>query len=579
MARNQTLAGLLLLVSLAAALRFPGLGFLLPYAVEPDPHIPVQVRLIETADPDRGEVMDWAKYPLFTAYLTIALSDPAPLPAAGSPREAHLAAASDNVLRVRRSQALLSLLLIPAAFLLARRFTSGPWPLVAAALMATSHLAIHFATQARPHGGAAPWPALTVWACLLLVDRPTWRRCLGVTACGAMAVGTLQSSMALGFPVLTAFLIARNGGTWKRAARLLVPLAGLAAAIGLAYPFFFESPALQLESGQLNQGGHKLMLDAFDGRGFRTLSWSLWSWDPALAIGLGFAALASFAALLRGPRTRDRRALLVVLAYVLPMGGVLGMYARSYERFLLPLLPFLAAWIAWALGRLAAGHRGRARLAAALALVLLAGSGAVAARLAQLRIAPSTYEQAAEWVAANVPPEGEARVWLTRPMILPLYKTPESDASDLAYQPNIGGRALNWGYYQREVLGTRRSGPSWDLRYMPFDGASSLQLMRKRPGRYLRQLGPGGFVVSEVFELSRNQTALRVRQNAMRKHFERAEVFRPDHPGSTVPHPLQYQEETLPKLFHRARRVLFAESLGPVLEIFRIPSWGDNRHD
>ena len=39
-----------------------------------------------------------------------------------------------------------------------------------------SHLAIHFGTQARPHGGAAPWPALTVWACILLAERASLAR-------------------------------------------------------------------------------------------------------------------------------------------------------------------------------------------------------------------------------------------------------------------------------------------------------------------------------------------------------------------------------------------------------------------
>ena len=50
-----------LLMLVAAALRFPGLDYLLPLVVEPDPHISIQVRLIEEEHPDPNQVEDWAK--------------------------------------------------------------------------------------------------------------------------------------------------------------------------------------------------------------------------------------------------------------------------------------------------------------------------------------------------------------------------------------------------------------------------------------------------------------------------------------------------------------------------------------
>ncbi len=47
-------------------------------------------------------------------------------------------------------------------------------------------------------------------------------------------------------------------------------------------------------------------------------------------------------------RSRERDpGRLVVLSFALPYALVVGLYARSYQRFLLPLLPFLALLLVW----------------------------------------------------------------------------------------------------------------------------------------------------------------------------------------------------------------------------------------
>ena len=560
------LAGLILA---AAALRFLGLDFLLPQIVEPDPHIPVQVRLIENEHPDPHSVMDWPKYPLVPAYLTVAFTDPAPLPAIDAGVEQHLAAASDGVLRVRRVIAWLSLLLVPATFLVGRRFLGSSWALVAAALAATSHLAIHFATQARPHGGAAPWPALTVWACLLLLERASLLRYALIACMGAMAVGTLQSSMALGFPVLVAHILAEKGALSRRHLKLLVPLAGLGLAVWFGYPFFFDAPPVEVEGKQLVQGGHKVMLNLFNGKGFGVLGWSVWSWDPALAIGAVLALPVAAVALLR--RTLGRsgwRPLLVVLAYVLPMGLVLGAYARSYERFLLPLIPFLAIWIAWAAQQLA---RVSPRAAAGLCAGLLLVSTTVAVRLVQLRLAPNTVELAAEWIADKVPAfdseAGAPLVWTSRPTSLPFF-----NATGVVKKRQINSlaRALNWASYQRDVIQGAWAGESFNIELMPLEQMSMLNEMHQQPKRYLERLGDEGFVLNEVFAQGRQHRGVVARTRALRQQFEKLASFHPDGPGSQIPHPLVYQEATGVPLYHRARRVVLGQGFGPVLEMFRL---------
>lgn len=572
----RTTLCLALVLVLAAGLRFAGIDALLPLIVEPDPHIPVQVGLIEGEHPDPNSVADWAKYPLLPAYVTVACSDPAPLPSADRPLDEHLAVASDRVLRVRWTIAWMSLLLVPATFLIGRRFLSDGWAVGAALLAGTSHLAVHFATQARPHGGAAPWPALTVWACILLAERASLARYLFVTACGAIAVGTLQSSMALGFPVLAAHWIAGKTLS-KRHLFLLVPLAGLALALYLAYPFFFEAPPVAMQGKQVDQGGHKIMLGLLNGHGFEVLGWSLWSWEPALALGSLVGLAAGLVALLRRRLApRGWRPLLVVLAYCVPYGAVLGLYARSYERFLLPLIPFLAVWTVWGFWMLAqrTPRLGRAGFAGlALCSTLVAG------RLAQLRVAPSTVELASRWVAEHVEPAGAevpsdrgAPVWIARPNVLAIYKTPASEEADEANRPMRGKRQLNWSSYQRETLGDSRSGPAWDLRFMPLSGTAEMDQMLRDATGYLLRLGERGHVVNEVYAEGRVHVSLWTRTRALRAHFPLLATFQPDHEGSSIPHPLVYQEETGVDLYHRALRVLRGQALGPVLEIFELQS-------
>lgn len=580
MSSARNVAGLLAVLLVAAGLRFTGIDFLLPLIVEPDPHIPVQVGLIESDDPDPNRVADWAKYPLIPAYLTAACSDPAALPPLDASIEGHLAAASNPVLRVRWTIAWMSLLLVPATFLVGRRFVSDGWALGAALLAATSHLAIHFGCQARPHGGAAPWPALTVWACILLAERATAARYLLVAVCGGIAVGTLQSSLALGFPVLAAHGLAGRLRS-KRHLWLLVPLLGLALAIRLAYPFFFDAPPVEVQGKQVQQGGHKIMLALLNGEGFGVLGWSLWSWEPALAIGSAMGALAGMAALLRRRLApRGWRPLLVVLAYCVPYGLVLGLYERSYERFLLPLIPFLAVWSMWACARL--GRRGP-RLAQAWALLLIACSSLVAVRLAQLRLAPNTVELASAWVAGNVAPDlapGSASgadlettdhtVWISRPNVLSIYKTPASDAFDESYRAMRGKRRFNWNAYQLDVLDQSRPGPAWDVRFMPLRGAAEIEQMYRDPTGYLLRLGERGHVVNEVYGEGRVHVSLWTRTTTLRALFPLRARFQPDHGDANIPHPLAYQEETKVNLYHRALRVLRGQAFGPVLEVFEL---------
>ena len=106
----------------------------------------------------------------------------------------------------------------------------------------------------------------------------------------------------------------------------------------------------------------------------------------------------------RGAELHDR---LVLLAYVVPYLFVLGVYGETYERFVLPVLPFFACFAAW--GASVAVSRAGAWRAFGLALAALGWALPLvsSARLVWLRTRPDTFELAARWVTENVQPETE----------------------------------------------------------------------------------------------------------------------------------------------------------------------------
>src|SRR5207247_822796 len=75
-----------------------------------------------------------------------------------------LSAAARPYVQGRVLVLLLSMLLVPLSYAVARRFLQRGPSLVAAFLVATSLLHALFSTQARPHGAHASLALLAVWA-------------------------------------------------------------------------------------------------------------------------------------------------------------------------------------------------------------------------------------------------------------------------------------------------------------------------------------------------------------------------------------------------------------------------------
>jgi len=113
-----------------------------------------------------------------------------------------------------------------------------------------------------------------------------------------------------------------------------------------------------------------------------------------------------------GEAERERRRdVLVCLGYVLPYVAVFGLYDLTFERFALPLVPFLAVAAACALSALWSRipERRRSVYAAATgAAAVLALPALGTWRLGSFRSQPDTFELAARWLEEHAVPAASA---------------------------------------------------------------------------------------------------------------------------------------------------------------------------
>lgn len=366
---------------------------------------------------------------------------------------------------------LFSLLILPATFLLARRWL-GAWPaLVATWLVATSLLHHAFSTQARPHGTAAAWMSLTVLAALFYRERGGWWRSLAAWSAAALALGSLHYGVFAIPPVLLAHMARREGAVgWQR---IIVGALLLAFAVWIFYPFYFHAPErfFGLEPEGLDLSGQPLKLSRFTGEGFLTILWSLFSYDPALSL-LGFLGLLAVRP--RAPR-RWSADTWIAASFLGPYVLVIGLYAETWERFVLALLPWIAC-----LGACAARQAWKQPAMRFALLVLLLIPGLICLKYALVKRAPSSFERmAAELEARSSPAD---RIVLAPYIDLPLFSTPE------ALEENPQAIALSlWLRYQRRQVPAELSRQGHMLLAMPGPRAETLQWLREDPRGWLER--------------------------------------------------------------------------------------------
>jgi hypothetical protein len=368
----------------------------------------------------------------------------------------------------------------------------------------------------------------------------------------------------------------------------LVHLALIAGSVLLFYPFLFggelgdSSGGPELDGERVTLAEHSVVLSDFlDGRGFAVLARSLWFYDPVLlTAGLVGAAIWAWTRLRsgRGSAAGERAELAVALSFAVPYLAVLGMYAKTYERFAIPALPFLAAAAGAGLERLAAGgtRATRRALGAAVALALLVPAAACA-RLAWLRSRPDTLDLAGAWIEAHLE-RSDPIALISAPRLnvafdLPLWR-------ERATFENASGKHIKqhspWTRYQAALAGDPSDAPpGWSLRWLvPQDGAEA-QLMARDYQAFILALAPGYFVIEPYEARFDNERMIGLRQ-VLREHGELVARFTPEGPEGMIEWPFFYMlsdhfnsegHEDWP---HCVPRLARAEAIGPAVEIYRV---------
>lgn len=582
-----TAAALFSIVLVAGLLRLTGIGYLLPNKACPDGEVlEVEVRLLQGSRPDIDRGHGAGLYPQLLPRIAAASISGEGQIAQGDDLDLHLRAATAMKRGLRVVLALLSLLIVPATWLIARRFLTPGWSLVAAAFMSLSFLHLWFSQQERPHAAAASFVTWVVVLALGLRRRAGVSTYIALGIAMGLAVGALQSGLAVLPAGLVAFVLRRRDPRPASAIWALASIGILALMTWYFYPFVFDpalappTHALGLEGTQVRLSGHNFDLRAFDGSGFATVAETFRSYEPligALALcGLVVWCLRKLlgrrAATASAPIDRERRAdLLVVLAYALPYLLAIGMFGRTYQRFVIPLMPYAACLTAYGLCALAGvvsewSAPAFARRAVIVALVALPlGAQAFAAyRLVSIRAQPDTITLAARWIAEHARPR-EERILVQPALDLPLFQTAEARAAN---ERMLRAGVFEWFAYQATVPPARQPRDQYDLRTIGESRDEVAAALLTDARGYLRELH-GDYAVIEVFE-DWGWRPLRALRAELKQSAVRVARFIPDGQDRADELPFLHQEEAFRQRISWFWRTLSARRTGPVVEIYAL---------
>ncbi|MDZ4772612.1 MAG: glycosyltransferase family 39 protein [Planctomycetota bacterium] len=573
-ARRTGLA-LLVVIVLGAFLRLHGIGFLLPEQTEPDGVVySAQVKDFQDDRIDEETRILYAFYPHLVARLAVGI---APRPEFATPAASlaeHVERASEPRKRIRIMVALLSLLAIPAVWMLARRFMAPAFAVGAAAFMASSFFTIWFAQQARPHAASTAFAALAVVAAVHLRAFGGWKAylCAGLTA--GLAVCSLQSGLAVLPAIATAVLFrwrAREESASRVALGSLLIVAIVALLVVIFYPFVFTSGQpgeIAQQNSMLNLSGHLVDLKLFNGGGFATIARNAWQYDPVICALAVLGILIGIGELWSRRKSLSRASrdeLLVVLAFVVPYAIVIGLYERTYQRFVLPLTPFECVMAGYALCRIVSFAAGIScfthRIAVAAAALVLAFQVFGAWRLVDARAEPSTIDESARWIESHVP--RDARISLMTLMELPLqYTEPAFEAS----RPAQFDVSFLWFRYLARLGPAAFDGACWNIFAMQLTTPTFLEEARTDPNAFLKKQDADYAVVIA----DPRRPVFRGLRAAAMNFGTRVARFSPDAVDEGENLGFAYQDDDAEYTTPWFVRGLNARCVGPVVEIYKL---------
>jgi hypothetical protein len=557
---------LLVLMMLACiALSWPGIDYQLPHLAHFDEVVyHSQYRAIIEGD-ERPEARRY-----YDAYPSVLMHAAALLPrfaneGESTVLEAELARASSDFVFIRRCIAVLAALIVPAVWLLARRFVSAGWAFFTAAIAATSVLYDCFATQGRPHAIITVAIVFAVVAAIDVARQGTLRASLVAGLAAGASTAILHSGVATLLPLAMAHAL-RYRRDGKRA------VIGFGAAlVPFAAIFLVSNPGLlsKLFAARSDADGggaafllsHSVALGDFRGGGALAVLRAFAYYDPLLLVA-AFATLA--AGLVLAFRRKDgfrsvRGEVLVVLAFCVPYLAALVLFKDTHYRFALPLFPF-AALLA------VLGLRSLQRIGIALGGLLLVAQLACVIQVMRLHCAPDTYEQAATWLVQNAD-RHSARISISPWLELPLLRKYEALA---AHGLESGEEVAQWLDHQRAIRGEALAESGWSIVDLPLRHASQRAAFHADPLSFLHALN-ADYVILDAFE-GPQRPLMREILAATRVEGHLEARFTPQGPDAHPGHHLepyaaveQWSEDCF------VLQMWGASALGDCIEIYRMP--------
>jgi len=311
---------------------------------------------------------------------------------------------------------LINTALIPVMLYASRRlnWTHRGW--LAAGFATFDLLLIQFSHHARPHVPLATFVMLVIVAAIEVAYGGGWRWALALSLSCALAVGTLQSGIAVALPLAVAWLARpyRKGQYhWRELVSVLTLVSlGLFVVLSVAlHPALLtEYPQLVLSivSGEgryvLGGGAHNFSSAMFSLQNLPRLITFLFSYQPILTL-LASIAFVYFLY----TRRRHLRLMFVIIPFLLLQLGMWGMYAGLYPRILAALVPLLILLVAYLLEDVALWIKSRAWLGhryayPAILMIFLIPTLIIALRFATVTAQPDTRTLASQWIEHKTEP-------------------------------------------------------------------------------------------------------------------------------------------------------------------------------
>lgn len=400
-------AAILLILLVAAAIRIHGVGFGLPALNDPDEPLFMMTALdmLRSGNPNPG----WFGHPATLTFYAIALvmvlvAGLGILTGRFADLDAFVAAAyadpSILFLPARLFFVACGVLCVWLTYRLGRRLGGARLGLIAAAFLAVNSVHVSYSQVIRTDVQMTIFVLLATLASLNILERGRQRDQVLAGMFIGLGVATKWPAALFAIsPLAAAF--ARGAGLGRVRNAIIV---GIAAAVAL----LVASPFLLIDHATVIQnltGEARPAHPGSTGGGLLTnIGWYVRG--PLLgsfgAAGLAAVAVGGVLAL------RDQRAPIAVLPGVAMLAIVICVQALVWERWMVPLLPFLSLAAAAAICTLAGFLRARLGRGLAwfepIATALLMAPMIAATLATQAGRANDTRQAAAAWIAANAPP-------------------------------------------------------------------------------------------------------------------------------------------------------------------------------